>query len=90
MSVTWRGPNRANGLSKRERNLKRDMPWKNNASLNHCGNPWKRRQRKPGVRASDIVKQAEQTAGRLAMLKNDTLSRIVEKHIRRILPGMIP
>lgn len=35
-------------------------------------------------RASDIVKEAAQTAERLAMLKSDTLSRIVEKHIRGI------
>jgi cell division septum initiation protein DivIVA len=37
-------------------------------------------------RASDIVKEAAQTAERLAMLKSETLSRIVEKHIRRIQP----
>jgi vacuolar-type H+-ATPase subunit H len=40
-----------------------------------------------GVKASDIVRQVERTAGRLTTLKNDTLSRIAEKHVRTILPG---
>jgi vacuolar-type H+-ATPase subunit H len=39
------------------------------------------------AKAADIVSQTERTAGRLAAVKNDTLSRIVEKHIRTILPG---
>jgi vacuolar-type H+-ATPase subunit H len=37
-------------------------------------------------RASDIVQEAEQMAERLAAVRNDTLSRIVTKHVRRILP----
>jgi vacuolar-type H+-ATPase subunit H len=40
-----------------------------------------------GAKAFDIVRQAELSAGRLAAVKNDTLSRIVEKHVRTILPG---
>jgi vacuolar-type H+-ATPase subunit H len=40
-----------------------------------------------GARAFDIVRQAERTAGRLTAVKNDTLLRIVEKHVRTILPG---
>jgi vacuolar-type H+-ATPase subunit H len=39
------------------------------------------------AKASDIVRQAERTAGRLTAVKNDTLSRIVGTHVRTILPG---
>lgn len=38
------------------------------------------------IKASDIVLQASRTAGRLAALSTEDLSRIVEKHIRAILP----
>lgn len=38
------------------------------------------------IKASDIVQQASRTAGRLAALSAEELSRIVEKHIRAILP----
>jgi hypothetical protein len=38
------------------------------------------------IKASDIAQQASRTAGRLAALSTEDLSRIVEKHIRVILP----
>jgi hypothetical protein len=39
------------------------------------------------IRASDIVKEAAQLSERFAMLKSETLSRIIEKYIRSIQPG---
>ena len=37
--------------------------------------------------AEDLVKRAEQQADNIIQLKNETLARIVAKHIHMILPG---
>jgi vacuolar-type H+-ATPase subunit H len=44
-------------------------------------------EREAATAAEDLVKRAEQQADNIIQLKNETLARIVAKHIHMILPG---
>ena len=44
-------------------------------------------EREAVIGAEDLVKRAEQQADQIIQLNNETLARIVAKHIHMILPG---
>jgi vacuolar-type H+-ATPase subunit H len=44
-------------------------------------------EREAVIGAEDLVKRAEQEADQIIQLNNETLARIVAKHIHMILPG---